>query len=345
MLSYEQLFALRHCVGRMPAGPNTLRAKAGAVLVRIVQRMLFWYTPQIHRFHEAATAVVENVCSCMETETAAMRVMQDEIAQLRAEVRIQRAAVGPASVEYGPLDSSDPRFEHLLFTFHNRTGGAPEVRAAELHKHLSDIDRLAPPVPAGPWLDIGCGRGDWLRIASAAGREAIGLEDNRVAAAHCAGLGLKAVHCNPLYYLRTSGDAQYAVVSAMHVLNLYPIRYVSELVRESARTLKPAGVLLVECANPASLVAAADDGWSDPAHVRPLPVRTVEFLLEYYGLRVVLQRDLGAFPEDQQLPFAELEFVRQLNTHMYGPRTYLLFARKPERGADSRTNHVESLPR
>jgi SAM-dependent methyltransferase len=34
-------------IGVMPPAPNTLRARIGAVLVGIVRRMLFWYTPQI----------------------------------------------------------------------------------------------------------------------------------------------------------------------------------------------------------------------------------------------------------------------------------------------------------
>jgi hypothetical protein len=41
-LLYEQLFAIRNSVGRMPPGPNTLRAKTSAILIRLVQRMLFW---------------------------------------------------------------------------------------------------------------------------------------------------------------------------------------------------------------------------------------------------------------------------------------------------------------
>jgi len=37
-----------HAVGRMPPEPPTLRGRAGAVLVRVVKRCLFWYTGQIN---------------------------------------------------------------------------------------------------------------------------------------------------------------------------------------------------------------------------------------------------------------------------------------------------------
>jgi hypothetical protein len=49
MLSYlaERCRANATSIGALPPAPNTFRAHLGAVLVRIVRRMLFWYTPQI----------------------------------------------------------------------------------------------------------------------------------------------------------------------------------------------------------------------------------------------------------------------------------------------------------
>ena len=86
---YEQLFAIRNSVGRMPPSPKTLRAKTGTILIRVVQRMLFWYTPQIQRFHNATTEVAENVCSAMETQTAALQRLFTEVGEIRSEVRVR----------------------------------------------------------------------------------------------------------------------------------------------------------------------------------------------------------------------------------------------------------------
>jgi hypothetical protein len=38
-------------IGRMPPEPPSLRARAGAVLVRLVRRCLFWYTEQINEMY------------------------------------------------------------------------------------------------------------------------------------------------------------------------------------------------------------------------------------------------------------------------------------------------------
>jgi O-antigen chain-terminating methyltransferase len=42
-------------IGDIPPQPPTLRGRVGAVLVRMVQRMLFWYTGQLRAFHKAVS--------------------------------------------------------------------------------------------------------------------------------------------------------------------------------------------------------------------------------------------------------------------------------------------------
>ena len=344
VLSYEQLCSIRNAVGRMPPSPKTLRAKASSILIRIVQRMLFWYTPQIHRFHNATAAVAENVCASIEKQIAAMQRLSGEIAEVRSEMRL-RGSAGALSSAAGraAAHDSDPCFDHVRFAFQNKLRGTPQDRQESLRQHLSGLDGLAPPVPAGVWLDIGCGRGDWIGVAGAAGHEVIGLEDNRLAVAHCASVGLHATFCDPLDYLRQTPDDEFAVISAMHVLNRFSARYTAELIRESARALKPGGVFLVESLNPSSLAAAAEGAWSDLDSVRPVPVSAAEFLLEYYGLAVVLHRDIESCPEERRLPFPELDFIRQLNAELYSPAAYVLFARS-RKAADMDSSAFQAQP-
>ncbi len=46
-------------VGQMPPQPPGLRGRVGALLVQIVRRMLFWYTPQIVEFQNASANAIE----------------------------------------------------------------------------------------------------------------------------------------------------------------------------------------------------------------------------------------------------------------------------------------------
>ena len=133
---------------------------------------------------------------------------------------------------------------------------------------------------------------------------------------------------DPLEYLRGGAESSYSVIAAFHVLARYPAIAGYRLIGESARALKPCGILIVESADPASLAAGAHDAWFDPTHLRPMPAFTVEFLLQYFGLTVIMRKRLRAIPKERHLAFAELDMVRQLNSLLYGPRAYALIARR-----------------
>jgi O-antigen chain-terminating methyltransferase len=329
-VSYDQLSSIRNSVGRMPPSPNTLRAKAGAILVRMVQRMLFWYTPQIQRFNNAAAAVAETAYSAMEKQTAALQRLYTEVADIRSEVRVRSAQV---TRQFDPgctaAALNEAGFDHFLFALQNSVLGPESKREAQMQEYIVAIDSMIPPIPEGPWLDLSCGRGDWLKAVRSAGREGSGLESNAAALSHCESLGLNVVGADPIAHLRQCAESSFAVISAFHVLNRYPARPQFELIRESVRALKPGGVLILESSDPANLLAGAHEAWSDPTHLRPMPAFTAEFLLEYFGLCVIMHKALNAVPEEQRLPFAELDLVRQLNSLLYGPRTYGLVARRP----------------
>ena len=122
-LCYEQLFAIRNSVGRMPPSPNTFRARTGAILVRAVQRMLFWYTPQIQRFHDAATAATENMCSAMEKQSAALHQLYFEVGEIRSEMRARSVQMGAQSGPAEAASEADAGFDHFLFALQNRVFG------------------------------------------------------------------------------------------------------------------------------------------------------------------------------------------------------------------------------
>ena len=329
VLSYQQLYSLRDVVGRMPPSPNSLRARIGGVVVRMVQRMLFWYTPQIHRFHNATLAVAEHVCAAMEKQLAATRRLYAELAEVRSEMRVRSAQTASLTDSVSAVPSRDPGFDYYLFALRNRVMASAEEQALDVQQHLSAIEGFTPALPGGPWLDIGCGAGNWLQAVQRSGRDAVGVEDNLAALTHCRAQNLAVTDADPLTFLRHAADSSYALISAIHTLNRYPARYGWELVGEAVRALKPNGIFILESSNPGSLLAGSEDVWYDPTVLRPLPAFTAQFLLEYFGLEMVLQRALNPAPEEPGIPDTEMEFVRLLNSQLYGPRAYAMIARRP----------------
>lgn len=92
-------------VGQMPPEPPTWRGRLGANVVKLVQRLLFWYTPQIVHFQYSALRAFEEQAKSLETAGQRLRELQrrqDEagesleslkspIRQLQGELAEQRA--------------------------------------------------------------------------------------------------------------------------------------------------------------------------------------------------------------------------------------------------------------
>ena len=60
-------------VGQTPPEPPTFRGRIGARLVKLVQRMLFWYTPQIVHFQYSALRALEEQTKNLESAAAHLR--------------------------------------------------------------------------------------------------------------------------------------------------------------------------------------------------------------------------------------------------------------------------------
>jgi hypothetical protein len=295
----DEMQNLAAAVGRMPPGPNTTRAKFGAYLVRIVQRMLFWYTPQIVRFNAAASSFAEQVCLSTEKHVEAIQEISARLKELSGEVHRSDPAQPTASVEPA---STTTDFDHFVSDFRNRSRSSDNQIVFRELKQMLD---LAGPV-AGPWLDVDFGSREWMKPLS--GREIAGVDTT----------ALVMEESGPLF----------AVIFAIRVLERHPLVRSFELLRACARRLAPGGLLMVAGADPASVLAGATEFWEDPRTVRPVPPSIVVAMNEYLGLRVVEMRNLRPWPEEDQLPLAALEPVRELNTRLYAPREYAILARR-----------------
>jgi len=332
--AFDQAYRTRNLVGRMPPRPDTPRARVGAVLVRLVQRLLFWYTPQIIRFHCAVTSLLDVFCSSLERQSVLVHSFQADLAQLRREIRLPKSGViTQFKFDFTTAQPAAPAnpaqdFNAFYFALQDRFRGPEEDTRKKLRVYLDVFAGLDSHLRAERCLDLGSGRGEWLSLAQEAGYDAVGVEPNPVAAGVCRGRGLKVEQIDALAFLRELPDQSVGVVTCFHVLEHCPFEYVLMLVQEVARTLVSGGVFIVETPHPGNLSMAARDFWLDPSHVRPLPPELTEFMFEHFGLRVLRRLELNPDPQELRLPFQELGFMKRLNGDLHGPRDYGVVAQR-----------------
>jgi 2-polyprenyl-3-methyl-5-hydroxy-6-metoxy-1,4-benzoquinol methylase len=73
------LYASYALVGQTPPEPPTLRGRMGARLVKLVQRLLFWYTPQIVHFQYSALQTFESALRVIERQANRVQQLETEL--------------------------------------------------------------------------------------------------------------------------------------------------------------------------------------------------------------------------------------------------------------------------
>lgn len=333
--AYSRLYHARNAVGQMPPGPNTFRARMGQILVKCVQRMLFWYTPQILRFQNESAAIADCAANLFELQLAQttalnrqVQKMRGQIACLESELASHRGSAQSAPDETAQASIGGPLLDRFHFELQDRFRGTEAETSRKLGFYLRRIREIDPQLPPGDWLDLGCGRGEWLAMASAAGHPILGIDSNAIAVSYCQTRHLNAAKHDSLSYLRSLPNESLAIITAFHFVEHCPLDYLIALVKETVRTLRQGGILLVETPNPANLIMGSHTFWLDPTHQRPLPAALMELIFEHFGLTGVERFPMNPAPENDHLPYGEIPFVQQLNERLYGPQDYGLLGRR-----------------
>jgi SAM-dependent methyltransferase len=320
--AYERLYQMRGLIGQMPPSPATLRAQIGAHLVRAVQRMLFWYTPQVHRVQHEVTNTIGSLCKLIEMQMETIGALAKEVRALQSSQ--VSSGPGPVTGGNGAADAISPAFE---FALQDCFRGSVRDTRAKLDEWLRMILQSGANSGA-PWLDIGCGRGEWLALVSESGQSVSGIDPNPVAVEYCRSQGFRVEGADAIDYLRAAPDGALGVVSMFHVVEHLPAEYLLQLLPLISQKLRAGGLIAIETPNPGNLLMGSHYFWNDPTHRRPLPEALLTFMLEFSGFGVIRRAGLNPFPPENHLPWTEIDVVRRVNSLLYDARDYGVLGRK-----------------
>jgi len=135
-----------------------------------------------------------------------------------------------------------------------------------------------------PFVDLGCGRGEFLSFLKSAGINAHGVDSDPVALSRCRENGFDVTQCDLQQFLTDADDNSFSGLSLIHVLEHFDVSQILEILREARRVVADGGVILVETPNPKNLRVGTSNFWLDPTHVRPIPPELLGFIFEFIGL-------------------------------------------------------------
>ena len=167
--------------------------------------------------------------------------------------------------------------------FEDQHRGSREVIKSRLSVYVPFIKKIQAAHPNATALDLGCGRGEWLELLQDNQLTASGIDLDDGMLSACRSRGLNVQTGDAIAHLKSLPADSLSIVSGFHIAEHLSLDDLQTLIKEALRTLKPAGLLILEAPNTENLVVGTSSFYLDPTHQRPLPSALLSFLVGYLG--------------------------------------------------------------
>ena len=157
------------------------------------------------------------------------------------------------------------------------------------------------------FLDLGCGRGEFLSLLREHGIKARGVDTNRLMNELLEQQGLDFIQADALEYLQGLKNNLLTGISIFQVIEHLDYKYVNTLLEVAFSKIAPSGIIILESINPYCPIARGNF-YIDPTHVAPYPPDTVKFMLEWHGFGNVRIIYSAPIPQHQRLKEAIMNY-------------------------------------
>jgi len=205
-----------------------------------------------------------------------------------AAIARKRAGLSPGV----PIDSLSAHTRYALFEsvfYDSRTV------AAKQRIYLDYVDRDV--ARDAPFLDLGCGRGEFLQILRGAGVESIGVDVNPEVLGPLRAQGFTVFEQDLVAFLEHEGP-MFSGASVLQVAEHLPPLQIEQVLSLIAQRLVPGAVLIVETPNPLCPFALGMFH-TDPTHISPIPPERMRYAVEAAGFERTVTLFQARIPEGQ----------------------------------------------
>ncbi|MEO5926010.1 MAG: methyltransferase domain-containing protein [Bryobacteraceae bacterium] len=239
------------------------------------------------------------------------RVIHNELRVMRQRPLTAAPAAVASSSDEIPVD---------WLAFGDRFRGSEERIRSQQGRY---IERFAGTV--GEILDIGCGRGEFLEAARAAGLLARGIDLSQESVNVCRAKGLDADRADLFAYIEALPDRSVAGLYCSQVVEHLTPPAVARFIDLLGRKLRTGALAAFETPNPECLAIFATHFYIDPTHTRPVPATLLAYYLKEAGFGTIeveyLEPAVDSIPELAELPTG-------IRNRFFGGLDYSIFGRK-----------------
>jgi SAM-dependent methyltransferase len=254
--------------------------------------------------------------------------LQQEIVYNRLQSQPQKTAKRQLKGATVPGQDSGRRFDAFYLAFENHFRGTRSEIKSRFAYYLPYLDGLKSPKKSLRFLDVGCGRGEWMELLKEHGyTKATGVDSNRAMADQCRERGFQVAVEDAVDHLAGLKKGSLDVITGFHVIEHLPFERLMSLLSECYRLLRAGGMIIFETPNPDNLIVAAKNFYTDPTHINPLPSVLTSFLAEHAGfINVQIAKQHPFTPE--VLLREKGEVSARFNELFYSEQDYAVIATK-----------------
>ena len=232
-----------------------------------------------------------------------------------------------ATDKKSPLPAFDQDEFFLAFEDHFRGSPADIQNRQRIYLPYLEEVKAKARMERTPFIDLGCGRGEWLSLLKDVNIPAIGIDLNTRKIEECVAQGLDAKHADALAFLQSQQPGTIAGVTGFHLIEHLSFEQMIALFDAAYVALQPGGLLIFETPNPENLIIGSCSFHVDPTHQKPIVPDVAQFIARQRGFSKAEILRLNPFEEDMHLqatsPTQEL-----LNRLLFGARDFALIAWK-----------------
>jgi O-antigen chain-terminating methyltransferase len=210
----------------------------------------------------------------LKTEIDRLRFSMEELKR-QAEAKWDLALDGPGA----------GTFDDFYYAFEEKFRGSRDLVKSRLGIYLQYIERIRGLNAAGGFLDIGCGRGEWLELLKENNIPCRGIDLNQRMIDETQSRGLQTERADVLAFLRQLPDDTLSGISGFHIIEHLPFAVLMTVLAEARRTLAPGGVLILETPNPENFIVGSCNFYVDPTHRHPILPTALGFMLSQAGFK------------------------------------------------------------
>jgi O-antigen chain-terminating methyltransferase len=155
--------------------------------------------------------------------------------------------------------------------------------------------------PGSKVLDIGFGRGEFLRLLSERGVQGQGIDQDEGMVQFGRDQGLSVEVAEAHEYLAACSD-HFDGIFAAHVIEHMPAEQMQDLVHSAVSALRPGGRLLLVTPSPHNLNVQLYEFWTDLQHVRFYSPDVMRWVLHDAGLRELETGDNPIYTSGPEIP-------------------------------------------